>query len=250
MAKGQQSQEQTSLEAVESKGGVPAEIQAMLNNEVNNALEGIDPRPPVIKINKDLQAFVLPDGTTAKTLTGVIVFHHKARGYWETEGQKIPTCSSIDGKGGAGDPGGKCRICSLGGEHAWGSGKGGHGKACKEMRWIYLMQEDDAIPSKISLPPTSLSKFDSFITALIQKKIAPIQKIVKLSLEVGESRGFKFSALAQPEVVGSVDFKKIPKLIALRDRAVKAAKEAGIESDDYYSDNGEEVVSEAEEQVY
>lgn len=220
------------------------QILAMLQGEVQTALENIDPRPPTIKINKDLRAFVMPDGTTtAKTLTGIILFHHKARGYWEEEGQDIPTCSSMDGHTGTyegqdGNP--KTRPCSDVNcpYNQFGSDlKGGPGKACKEMRWIYFLQDGEVIPSRISLPPTSLRAFDTFITALAQKRIAPVQKIVTLNLTGAESRGFSYAVLTQPEIMGDVSLQAIPGLIKMRETVVAAAKKAGIRADDYYADD-------------
>lgn len=213
------------------------QIAQLLQNEVQTALENIDPRPPRVKISRETQSFLMPDGSTAKSLTGIIVYHHKARGYWETEGQQVPTCSSMDGKTGI-DANGIEHPCAKCPKNVFGSGKDGHGKACKEMRWIYLLQENEIIPSRISLPPTSLGKFDAFVTALAQKRMAPIQKVVKLSLETAESRGFRYSALAQPEVIGDTPLQKIPELIRMREAVVTAARKAGIDAEDYY-DTGE-----------
>lgn len=225
------------------------QLQELLQQEVQTALENIDPRPPRIKVSRENRIFMLPDGDTAKNLTGILIFHHKARGYWETEGQKIPTCSSMDGATGTNENGETqvCKNCSF---NEFGTGKDGHGKACKEMRWIYLLQEGEIIPSRISLPPSSLGKFDSFISALAQKRIAPIQKVIKLSLETGESRGFEYSVLAQPEVVGDVPRADILGLIQMREAVVTAARKAGIEAEDYYADGADGAGNGDEDQPY
>lgn len=215
------------------------QVQEILQGEIQTALDNIDPRPPRVKLSRESQAFLLPDGSTQKTIEGVIVFHHKARGYWETEGQQVPTCSSMDGKTGT-DENGNTRPCAGCPHDVWGTGKDGRGKACKEMRWIYVLQDEEIIPSRISLPPTSLGQFDAFVTALAQKRLAPIQKVVRLELEAAERHGYKFSALAQPEVIGDTPLKKIPGLIKMREAVVQAARKEGITAEDYYSD--EEVV--------
>lgn len=227
--------------AVSVKGEVSlANLDDILNQEVQTALENIDPRPPRIKISREAQAFLLPDGSTAKQLTGVIVYHHKARGYWEVEGQQVPTCSSMDGKTGT-DENGEQQTCATCPFNAWGSGKDGRGKACKEMRWIYVLQEGEIIPSRISLPPTSLGQFDAFVTALAQRKIAPIMKQVRIGLEKTERHGFTYSVLGQPEVLGDVERDKIVEMLKLRDSVVAAAKKAGIEAEDYFDGEGEVV---------
>lgn len=227
--------ENTSLINREEVQLTDEQLDKLLEQEVQTSLDNIDPRPPRIKVSRESQVFMLPDGDTAKNLSGILVYHHKARGYWETEGQKIPTCSSMDGTT-ATDENGIEHACLRCSKNAFGSGKDGHGKACKEMRWLYLLQEGEIIPSRISIPPTSLGKFDAFISALAQKKIAPIQKVIKLGLETGESRGFKYSVLAQPEVVGDTPRGDILRLINMRESVVAAARRAGIEADDYYSD--------------
>ena len=227
--------------AVSVKGEVSlANLDEVLQAEVQTALENIDPRPPRIKISREAQAFLLPDGTTEKTLTGTIMFHHKARGYWEVEGQQLPTCSSMDGITGTDETGEQhsCATCPF---NAWGSGKDGRGKACKEMRWIYVLQEGEIIPSRISLPPTSLGQFDAFVTALAQRKIAPIMKVVRIGLEKTERHGFTYSVLGQPEVLGDVERDKIVEMLKLRDSVVAAAKKAGIEAEDYFDGEGEVV---------
>ena len=218
-----------------------ANLDEILQAEVQTALENIDPRPPRIKISREAQAFLMPDGTTAKQLTGVIVYHHKARGYWEQEGQQLPTCSSLDGNTGT-DENGEQRACATCQFNAWGSGKDGRGKACKEMRWIYVLQEGEIIPSRISLPPTSLGQFDAFVTALAQRKIAPIMKVVRIGLEKTERHGFTYSVLGQPEVLGDVPREQIVEMLKLRDSVVAAAKKAGIEAEDYYFDGEGEIV--------
>lgn len=227
--------EEKQLTNVEEMSAEDKALQELLDSEVQTALENIDPRPPRVKISRETQAFLMPDGSTEKEITGIILFHHKARGYWEEEEQQVPTCSSMDGKTGI-DENSCEHNCTRCPKNVFGSGKDGYGKACKEMRWIYVLQENEMIPSRISLPPTSLGKFDSFVTALAQKKIAPIQKLVTLRLEQSESRGFKYSALAQPELAGDTPKEDILNLIKMRESVVAAARKAGIEADDYYVD--------------
>lgn len=217
------------------------QVNALLQREIETSLDNIDPRPPRVKISRETPAFLMPDGNTQKEIDGVIVFHHKARGYWEEEGQQVPSCSSMDGKTGI-DEDGEMKQCSNCPHNAWGSGKEGRGKACKEMRWIYVLQAGETIPSRISIPPTSIGQFDAFITALAQRRTAPIQKIVSLKLEPAEKQGYKFSALAQPQVVGDTPMQAIPGLIRMRETVVSAAQKAGITAEDYYTEDAAEGV--------
>ena len=61
-------------------------------------------------------------------------------------------------------------------------------------------------------------------------------KQVRIGLEKTERHGFTYSVLGQPEVLGDVEREKIVEMLQLRDSVVAAAKKAGIEADDYFSD--------------
>lgn len=97
----------------------------------------------------------------APTLTGVILFNHSANAYWpagsEYGDDTNPICSSVDGKMGYGDPGGFCADC-----HLNEFGTDGKGKACKNMRQLYLLRSGDYLPLQITLSPTSIKPFKDF----------------------------------------------------------------------------------------
>jgi len=130
--------------------------------------EDIAPEFPRVKIPAGgALAFELPnpddpdDPIASKTIEGVIVYQHNANAYWEdTDGSgSPPDCSSQDGHTGYGAPGGACAACPY---NQFGSGEGGLGKACKNMRNIYLLRDGDMLPLLISLPPTSLKAFQVY----------------------------------------------------------------------------------------
>ena len=74
-----------------------------------------------------------------RKLVGVILYHHLANAYWpegsEYDDNVPPFCQSFDGKQGYGEPGGVCAACAF---NQFGSTANGSGKACKNMRQIYL----------------------------------------------------------------------------------------------------------------
>lgn len=117
-------------------------------------------------------AFELPnpddpdDPTVEKVLEGIIVYQHSANAYWTDQDAQTaaPDCSSDDGITGYGNPGGNCQGCPL---NQFGSGEGGVGKACKNMRQIYILRDGDAIPLLLSLPPTSLRAFQAYANNLM-----------------------------------------------------------------------------------
>lgn len=91
------------------------------------------------------------------TLEGVILFNHAANSYWpagsEYDDNTPPQCQSVDGKMGYGDPGGICETCV---NNRFGSDPKGNGKACKNMRVLYLLRNGEMMPIQLSLPPTSI----------------------------------------------------------------------------------------------
>lgn len=115
-----------------------------------------------------VQQFELPSGDPEhpdyeQSLTVVVLHHHDSNVYWE-DGEEYdenakPLCSSVDGKMGYGSPGGVCRGCAL---NQYGTASNGSGKACKNMRSLYLLRNGDSMPMVLNLPPTSLKPWKEF----------------------------------------------------------------------------------------
>ncbi len=123
-----------------------------------------------------------PDSAT--TLEGIILHHHAHCAYWpesnDDEDNK-PLCSSLDGKVGIGEPGGVCATCQL---NTFGTASKGAGKACKNMRVIYLLRSGEYLPVQINLPPTSIKPFKEFYTkAFALRRRAPYGSIVRIGLK-------------------------------------------------------------------
>ena len=123
-----------------------------------------------------------PDSAT--TLEGIILHHHAHCAYWpesnDDEDNK-PMCSSLDGKVGIGEPGGVCATCQL---NTFGTASKGAGKACKNMRVIYLLRSGEYLPVQINLPPTSIKPFKEFYTkAFALRRRAPYGSIVRIGLK-------------------------------------------------------------------
>ena len=127
---------------------------------------------------------------SATTLEGVILHHHAHCAYWpvsnEDDEDNKPLCSSYDGKVGIGDPGGACATCQL---NTFGTASKGAGKACKNMRVIYLLRSGEYLPIQINLPPTSIKPFKDFYSkAFALRRRAPYGSIVRIGLKQ-ESNG-------------------------------------------------------------
>jgi hypothetical protein len=100
-----------------------------------------------------------------KELKGIVVFHTSPNAYWAdsfTGASNPPDCSSVDGKTGTGNPGGDCASCAM---NQFGS-DGGKGKACKNMKRLYILLEGNMLPIRLDLPPTSLKAYRQYTVKL------------------------------------------------------------------------------------
>lgn len=126
----------------------------------------------------------------AKTLEGVILFNHPNNAYWpegsEYDDNATPLCSSVDGRQGIGEPGGSCAACAL---NQFGSAAEGAGKACKNMRVLYLLRSGEFMPLQVTLPPTSLKPFREFMNqSFMLRRRATYGSVVQIGLKKNEQR--------------------------------------------------------------
>lgn len=161
------------------------------NDELADDMDGMQMSFPRIKIpSGGTIQFEIPTDDPenpdyTKTLTGVILYHHPNYAYWaegsEYDENATPLCTSVDGKKGIGDPGGICSECAL---NEYGSASEGRGKACKNMRMLYLLCSGEYMPYQLALPPTSLKPFKDFINqAFMLRRRASYGSVVQISLK-------------------------------------------------------------------
>lgn len=120
-----------------------------------------------------------------RNLVGVILFHHPNNAYWpegsEYDENTNPLCSSVDGKLGIGEPGGSCTACAL---NRFGSAAEGSGKACKNMRVLYLLRSGEFMPLQVTLPPTSLKPFREFMNqSFMLRRRAAYGSVIQIGLK-------------------------------------------------------------------
>lgn len=161
------------------------------NEELAEDMDGFTMSFPRIKIPAGgVLQFELPTGDPqhpdySPTLTGVILFNHASCAYWP-EGDEYsddvpPLCSSVDGKQGYGEPGGVCEACAL---SQFGSASNGRGKACKNMRVLYLLRSGEFMPLAINLSPTSISPFREFLNkGFVFRNRATYGSLVEIGLK-------------------------------------------------------------------
>lgn len=122
----------------------------------------------------------------AKNLVGIVLYNHSACAYWaegdEYDENAVPLCSSIDGKQGIGTPGGVCASCAL---NRYGTAPNGRsGKACKNMRILYLLRSNECMPLQLNLPPTSLKPWRDFLNqSFLLRQRATYGSIIQIGLK-------------------------------------------------------------------
>lgn len=126
------------------------------------------------------------DEEYVKEIDCVVVFTHSLNGYWanafgssNNPEDKIPVCSSIDGKSGLNAQTGALSDCALCPYNQYGTDtKGGKGKACKNMRRIYLMRPNDPNFYLLNVPPTSIKEVNKALTRIMASKGLPYTNLV------------------------------------------------------------------------
>lgn len=232
------------------------------NDDLADDMEGLTLSFPKVKIpaGGSLQ-FELPTGDPenpeyVRFLQGIILFHHASGAYWpegmEYDDNTVPLCSTVDGKQGYGTPGGTCAACEL---NRYGTATDGKGKACKNMRILYLLQDGDYIPVQLSLPPTSLRPFNDFMNAAFVARRRPAwSSVVQIGLKRVDNGNtysvatFRKMADLPPEKVGEFrafveSFRQQAKEMLKSRAELSAAREN--EDDQYTAANTEYTVADS-----
>lgn len=170
-----------------------------------------------------------------KSLRGIVVYQTVVRGYWEqtfeaTGGGTPPTCYSNDGRRGVGEPGGDCATCKL---NQWGTDpRGGNGKACREMRLIFMIQEHDILPFVVALPPTSVRPAHQFFVGLARKGIGYYAVVTEVGLEQDKSAaGIRYSK-ATFKMVGKLTPEQVAVVKAYREALIPTLREIRVTAED------------------
>lgn len=184
------------------------------------------------------------DTDPMKTITCVVVFTHRLSGYWPSAygssnnpEDKLPACASMDGKTGivqTGQNAGEVITCETCPWNQYGTardqaGNPARGKACKNMRRLYIMMDGDPNLYLLTVPPTSIKDVNGQLA-----KITPYtEKVVTLSLEKATNAGgtpyskvvLKKTGLLPPDAAATVG--------GLRRQIKKQYQSMAITLDDY-----------------
>lgn len=209
-------------------------LAVVIQQDLDESRQGFDFKPQRYKINKDNQTFTDPLGNAHDELKGVMLHKQKVRALWK-QGENVPLCSSLDCIAGT-DREGKKRACSSCPYDAWGSASDNaeerRGKACKEMRRIYLVEKDGFLPILVTLSPTSIRPWDDFNSARATMGISDLTAEVILRLIPGKNGGYTFSVI-NPKNGGKIPPAEILRYFQMRQKFVESWQKAEITADDY-----------------
>jgi len=120
-----------------------------------------------------------------KELSGIIVAWRDTRAYWsvgmeESDGNMPPDCYSLDARTGEGKPGGDCYKCPFA---QFGSDTKGEGQACKLVRQLFFVREENLLPEIVSLPASSVKPARQYFMRLASKAVPCYSLITRIGLE-------------------------------------------------------------------
>ena len=189
-----------SFQIVNRYEGIDPELMAELQDELSD----LDPESGItcrqIKVPSggglafEVQGEDENDAEPMKQIDTVIVFTHRVSAYWPgtygsgDDAAKIPACSSMDGKTGFNPSTGEITQCESCPFNQYGSGvdENGNpkkGKACKNMRRIYMMMDGDPNLYLLTVPPTSIKDINKQLAKILASGTPYTGMIVSFTLE-------------------------------------------------------------------
>ncbi len=179
---------------------IPNDVKDLFN--ISGNMEGVVPRLPQIKIIHAGQLFKMPDESKVGDFEGVILDQHPANAFWEKDmsesgGSAVPDCFSMDSI----TPDKKCEKkqfenCTDCPKNQFGSDrKGGNGKDCKNMKRLHVLMEGSLLPRRLTIPPTSIRSFETYMTSLVDSGLPYGCVISKFTLSPKEYDGVEYSVV-------------------------------------------------------
>lgn len=203
----------TAMEPARTQLPATPDVLKELGFDPADNLKDEQPDIPILRILPQAQMFELPDGSKTDRVEGIILVTHRCNGYWNDaapEDGNRPACSSLDDlKPLADSPKPQSSACATCWANQFGSeidptGAKGRGKACKNMRRIYLLVEGHEFPFLLSLSPTSLKPAKRYLTMLADRKRHPATVITRIGLDK-QTAGSNVYSVANFEAVRDLD---------------------------------------------
>lgn len=133
-------------------------------------------------------AWIAPDisgDRIMNELPVIILMWSQIRTYWklpmeESEGNMPPDCFSPDARRGFGSPGGDCLNCRFA---QFGSDPKSDGQACKLVRQLFVLREENILPEIVSLPASSIKPSHLYFQRLAVRGVPCYGLISRIGLE-------------------------------------------------------------------
>lgn len=176
------------------------------------------------------------DPEIMKEIEAVILFTHRMNSYWDgkfgSSENKVPTCSSFDAKTGVNIETGvitNCDTCPL---NQYGSDGGG--KACKNIRRVYMMLSGRPSIYLLSIPPTSIKEVNKQLARIMgSNKVPYTRMVVRFTLEKAKNKdGIEYSKVLVNRA-GMLPQALFEKTAALRKELKAKYTEVAITTADY-----------------
>ena len=183
-----------------AKANLPINYEEQLAKEAAEIAKRISaPSGDRIRFNAN-RAFITPDGQEGETLEVVIVDFVSSNlfydGPFDRDNPQPPGCFAIGAEPSLmvpspNSPNRQAETCSACPNNQFGSAPNGKGKACKNTRLLGLMPAtggDDAPIWIMSVPPTSLKSFDTYVGTLASKhRTSPVGVVTQITLDPGNT---------------------------------------------------------------
>jgi len=199
------------------------ESEFLSKEEMEEQMKGVTVTLPRVKIPAGGGlSFEIPNGenpddpTIMKVIEGVIIDQFSLNVLWEEGSENDPDakplCTSNPGADfGVGEPGGKCVVCPL---NVFGSGAGGKGKMCKNTRRLFILLPGEMLPLQLTLPPTSLKNFNTFLLNITSKGLPVWAFPTKIGLKKEEGAYvYSVATFARGEVFPEDDLRAIKAMV-------------------------------------
>jgi len=199
-------------------------IQEKIKAELANVNKSVAP-PASRNISTAGKVFTLPDGTSNPGPMHCVILDHRnfnryyTRAY-DPQNPAPPDCFAIAKEidalaphEDAQDP--QSDACATCPNNAWGSAATGKGKACRNSVRLAIASTDattDTEPMILTLPPTALKGWNSFVNNLSTAGLLPIQVNVEISFD-------KSSAFPLPVLKAEEAHDKLKTYWQLREKA-------------------------------
>lgn len=189
-----------------------------------------------------------------ESITGMILLAPEQNAYWplpiEEAPNARPVCYSSDAINGYGDPfdagvvgNHKCMNCP---KKDWQTDFKGRGKACRDLRPLFLLREGEYLPIVVQVPRTSLVRVRNYFTMLSRIGAPYYSAITEIGLDTEKKEGTPEYSILTFKLVGKAPKEVWPMLKEYREVLTRFTETAPV-ANDYAPEEDPEVQAMAEQ---